>query len=95
MMMVTIWDEDTVSSDDLIGKIEIPFNSLSEEELTEQWWKIQPSHPKEHVSGEINLKLKFVPESAVATSGQLFVTGSFPSSLTRSCSRTQFGKSRF
>jgi hypothetical protein len=60
IIKITVWDEDTVSSDDLMGKIDIPLPEPSSEkqEYVEQWYPVVPAQPKEEVSGEINLKLK-------------------------------------
>jgi Ca2+-dependent lipid-binding protein len=72
---VTVWDEEHVGSDEVIGKIELKMTSLLDQELHEQWYPLFPSTTKDNVSGEINLKLKYSPPNeAELKPGKLFVS---------------------
>ncbi|KIS69468.1 uncharacterized protein UMAG_02799 [Mycosarcoma maydis] len=70
-----IWDKDRFSGDDYMGECSLPVSSWCKDGFAE-WSKAQPlwlplesSHPHAKISGELQVKIGFVPASPTAATG--------------------------
>ncbi|KAJ9478971.1 Phosphatidylserine decarboxylase proenzyme 2 [Pseudozyma hubeiensis] len=70
-----IWDKDRFSGDDYMGECSLPVSSWCREGFAEWsraqslWLPVESSHPSAKISGELQVKVGFVPVDAAASTG--------------------------
>ncbi|KAL6041676.1 Ras GTPase-activating protein 4 [Balamuthia mandrillaris] len=59
----TIWDEDKISKDDIIGAVKLPMTLLADNQVHERFYPIMPMSGDEFVAGSVRLALQWHPPS--------------------------------
>jgi hypothetical protein len=62
IVKITCWRMERAGKGDMIGKVEVPVQTLSDQKQHEQWYPLAGADASEYIAGEVRLKLEYKKE---------------------------------